>query len=440
MRRRSERAHEPMPPRERASPAAREPHPALRSSPDARDPRARAVGDGPTRTTAGALVAPSTTSGAPPETRLTALRGARVAPPPRARSRSGRRAASPPQRRAASPRRARRRYPAVGRRDQHRRRRVTRCRCRPARAIARAHAPRRRWPHHRSFGVPLGTTSPGRAVAGRTELIGGAREPDPIDAAWDARRARAFVWLWVSLALLTVGIGAGWILARRASASSCSPPPSSAPMRARSRPPTRPTWPRATPTPARCASSRTGAQLRRHGRARRRAAARRSGRGHRRRRLGHAQARRARAEAQPERRSARRSRAAAGARALALERGEACTDTNPAEDGDIAARCALQKGDVDSARKILAADASASTAKARTCARSWRWARSSSAPAISTRRRPPTARSSRSIRSIRARSSGACWWRSSATRRRRRAAHRGASVRRPRAGSTSPPG
>jgi tetratricopeptide (TPR) repeat protein len=49
------------------------------------------------------------------------------------------------------------------------------------------------------------------------------------------------------------------------------------------------------------------------------------------------------------------------ARALmALERGEACTDTNAAEDGDIAARCALQKGDVDGARKILTQTGAAS--------------------------------------------------------------------------------
>ena len=48
------------------------------------------------------------------------------------------------------------------------------------------------------------------------------------------------------------------------------------------------------------------------------------------------------------------------ARALmALGRGEACTETNPAEDGDIAARCALQKGDVDGARKILSQTISA---------------------------------------------------------------------------------
>ena len=39
---------------------------------------------------------------------------------------------------------------------------------------------------------------------------------------------------------------------------------------------------------------------------------------------------------------------------LAMARGETCTATTD-EDGDIAARCAVQKGDVESARKILAA-------------------------------------------------------------------------------------
>src|SRR5207248_1219265 len=39
---------------------------------------------------------------------------------------------------------------------------------------------------------------------------------------------------------------------------------------------------------------------------------------------------------------------------LALGRGEACPPLNDDEDGDIAARCASQKGDVDAARRILA--------------------------------------------------------------------------------------
>jgi tetratricopeptide (TPR) repeat protein len=48
---------------------------------------------------------------------------------------------------------------------------------------------------------------------------------------------------------------------------------------------------------------------------------------------------------------------------LALERAEACTATEDA-DGDVAARCALQRGDVDAARRILGAQIQGSPGKA----------------------------------------------------------------------------
>ena len=138
------------------------------------------------------------------------------------------------------------------------------------------------------------------------------------------------------------------------SASSCWPRPSSAPMCARSKRPTKAIWRRATRYASARARRAARASLLRDGRARRRAPGRRSGRRHRRRGVGHAQARRARAASVIRRDDPRADREMRQARALmALERGEACTETNPAEDGDIAARCALQKGDVDGARKIL---------------------------------------------------------------------------------------
>src|SRR5581483_6705226 len=40
---------------------------------------------------------------------------------------------------------------------------------------------------------------------------------------------------------------------------------------------------------------------------------------------------------------------------LAIGRGESCPPLKDDEDGDIAARCAAQHGDVDAARRILAA-------------------------------------------------------------------------------------
>ena len=168
----------------------------------------------------------------------------------------------------------------------------------------------------------------------------------------------------------------------------------------------RPIWRRATPTPARCASSRACAATSPWWRS--------PTRGWRPIRAKTPTPPPGRCSSAPSAsRSAiptddpRADREMRQARALmALERGEACTETNPAEDGDIAARCALQKGDVDGARKILSQTISRRRRWQERAARSWRRARSSSAPATSTPRRRPTARCSRSIRSIRARSSG----------------------------------
>ena len=116
-------------------------------------------------------------------------------------------------------------------------------------------------------------------------------------------------------------------------------------------------------------------------------ACRRSRRGHRRRRLGDAQARRARAEA-PDRPPIRAPTASCVRRARCWRSAAARPAPRPtdAEDGDIAARCALQRGDVDGAPQILAQTIERRRRRQERCARFWRSARSSSAPAISTPR------------------------------------------------------
>ncbi|MGZ3428750.1 MAG: tetratricopeptide repeat protein, partial [Polyangia bacterium] len=189
------------------------------------------------------------------------------------------------------------------------------------------------------------------------EDTGASVEPDPIGVAWDQRRARAFVWLWVSLALITVGIGAGWIwrakervkvlaaAVERADARSLEAT-AEADLAAREG----------------YASALRVEHVRRYFAMVALADARLvadHGEDH----DAAAWAMLKRAEREQKRHpdtDPRADREMRQARALmALERGESCTETNPAEDGDIAARCAMQKGDVDGARKILSQTASA---------------------------------------------------------------------------------
>ncbi|MCU1276991.1 MAG: hypothetical protein JWM53_537, partial [bacterium] len=191
-----------------------------------------------------------------------------------------------------------------------------------------------------------------------TDDTGAGVEPDPIAVAWDARRARAFVWLWVSLGLITVGIGAGWIWRAKERVKLLAAAVERADARTLE----------ATDEADLAARDAYASALRVEPHVRRYFAM-----------VALADARLAadqgedtdaaawamlkRAEREQKRRPTedpRADREMRQARALmALERGESCTETNPAEDGDIAARCALQKGDVDGARKILAQTVSA---------------------------------------------------------------------------------
>jgi tetratricopeptide (TPR) repeat protein len=189
------------------------------------------------------------------------------------------------------------------------------------------------------------------AARWQEELVSGV-EPDPLATAWDARRARAFVWLWVSLGLITMGIGGGWYWRARERQKMLAATVERADARSteaseegdvaardafasalRVEPRLRKYFAMVAVSNARLAADQ-GEDV-----------------------DAAAWAMLKRAEREQKRHPTedpRADREMRQARALlALARGEACTETNPAEDGDIAARCALQKGDVDGARKIL---------------------------------------------------------------------------------------
>jgi tetratricopeptide (TPR) repeat protein len=178
-------------------------------------------------------------------------------------------------------------------------------------------------------------------------------EPDPMEHAWDARRARTFVGIWVSLALLAVGIGGGWVWRTRERARLLSATIERADARALE----------ATDEADVAAREVYASALRAEPRLRKyfamvalADALLAADQGEDSDAAGWAMMKRAEREAKRHPESdARADRDQRQARALlALARGESCTDTNPAEDGDVAARCALQRGDVDGARKILA--------------------------------------------------------------------------------------
>ena len=191
----------------------------------------------------------------------------------------------------------------------------------------------------------------------QTETVASV-EPDPMSDAWDARRARAFVWLWASLVLLTVGIGAGWFWRARERVKLLGATVERADARALE----------TTDEADLAARDAYASALRAEPKMRKYFAM-----------VALANARLAadqgedsdaaawammkRGEREQKRRPTqdpRADRELRQARALlALARGETCSETNPAEDGDVAARCALQKGDVESARKILSQTISA---------------------------------------------------------------------------------
>jgi tetratricopeptide (TPR) repeat protein len=180
-----------------------------------------------------------------------------------------------------------------------------------------------------------------------------AVEDDPIARAWDERRARTFVWLWVGLGLLAVGIGAGWIWRARERAKLLAATVERADSRTleatfegdlaardayasalRAEPHTRTYFAMVALADARLSADQgedTDAA---------------------------AWAMMKRAEKEQKRHPTmdpRADRELRQMRALqALARGEACTPTVDAEDADIAARCDLQRGDVDGARRVLA--------------------------------------------------------------------------------------
>jgi predicted Zn-dependent protease len=190
------------------------------------------------------------------------------------------------------------------------------------------------------------------AARWQSELVATV-EPDPMALAWDQRRARAFVWLWAALALVTIGIGAGWIWRVRERTKLLAVTVARADALALE----------ATDASDRAARDAYASALRTEPSERKYFAM-----------VALADARLVadqgedadaaawsmmkRAEREQKRHptvDARADRDTRQARALlALARGEACTETKPAEDGDVAARCALPKGDVEGARKILA--------------------------------------------------------------------------------------
>ncbi|MDB4970100.1 MAG: Tetratricopeptide 2 repeat protein [Myxococcales bacterium] len=178
-------------------------------------------------------------------------------------------------------------------------------------------------------------------------------EEDPMSRAWDERRARAFVWLWASLALITIGIGGGWMWRAHERAKMLVATVERADSRTFE----------ATDEGDVAARDAYASALRAEPHQRKYFAM-----------VALANARLAadqgedsdaaawammkRAEREQKRRPTQDPRADRELRLaralLALSRGEPCTETNPAEDGDVAARCSLQKGDVEAARKILA--------------------------------------------------------------------------------------
>src|SRR5581483_3497027 len=177
--------------------------------------------------------------------------------------------------------------------------------------------------------------------------------PDEMRRGWEARRARAFVWLWAALIVTTGGIVGGWIYRAHQRTIQIAAAVEQADGRVRE----------ATFEGDAAARDAYATVLRLEPRSRKYAAmvALASAR------LAADQGadtdaaawtmlRRSEVEAarhkpEPDERAERELRQARAL--LALARGETCSPTDNAVDGDIAARCALQHGDLTTARAIL---------------------------------------------------------------------------------------
>ncbi len=211
---------------------------------------------------------------------------------------------------------------------------------------------------------------------GRIDLLGTARgllgqvaagdEAQPVDVlvappvademtrAWDARRARSFVWLWVALVLLSGTGGASYVYRSRERARLLAIAVERADARALE----------ATADGDFAARDAYAGALRAEPKMRKYAAmvanaASRLSTDHGEDTDAAAWAMLKRAEkealrkpdATPDPRTERDLRQARGL--LALGRGETCPTLDEKDDGEIAARCALQRGDTDAARRIL---------------------------------------------------------------------------------------
>ena len=178
--------------------------------------------------------------------------------------------------------------------------------------------------------------------------------PDEMTRAWDARRGRAFIWLWVALVLVSGSIAGGYTYRARERARLLAIAVERADGRALE----------ATADgdfaarDAYAGALRAEPKLRKYTAMVALAAARLAAdHGEDTDAAAWAMLKRAEKEAahkapESDARTERDLRQARGL--LALARGETCPPLEEKEDGDIVARCALQRGDTDAARKILA--------------------------------------------------------------------------------------
>jgi len=176
--------------------------------------------------------------------------------------------------------------------------------------------------------------------------------PDPSRLAWEAARARAFVWLWAGFATLVAGMVGGWVYKQKLRNRQIAQLVAEGDARAQ-----KASWEGDTGAREQWAQALRLDPKSRGGFARVALAAARltADQGEDSDAAAWAMLRRAEKEEKRKKDTdPRADREMRQARALlALARGEPCSDTLP-EDGDIAARCALQHADVAGARKILA--------------------------------------------------------------------------------------
>jgi tetratricopeptide (TPR) repeat protein len=200
----------------------------------------------------------------------------------------------------------------------------------------------------------LGQVAPGDE-AQPVDVLVAPPVADEMTRAWDARRARSFVWLWVALVLLSGTGAASYVYRSRERARLLAIAVERADARALE----------ATADgdfaarDAYAGALRAEPKMRKYAAMVANAAARLStDHGEDTDSAAWAMLKRAEKEAQrkpdatPDPRTERDLRQARGL--LALGRGETCPPLEEKDDGEIAARCALQRGDTDAARRILA--------------------------------------------------------------------------------------